>query len=87
MPKPFSSLSFFIITGNSVKCSGSQQSNNSANATNLLHEEQLPETKQLQKDPMIATTDQVSYLFYTTICMFFKYFYIIIAFFNMLSFF
>jgi hypothetical protein len=62
MPKPFSSLSFFIITGNSVRCSGSQQSNNSANATNLLHEEQLPETKQLQKDPMIATTDQVSYL-------------------------
>jgi hypothetical protein len=61
-----------MITGNSVRCSGSQQSNNSANATNLVHEEKLPETKQLQKDPMIATTDQVSYLFYTTICMFLK---------------
>lgn len=35
--------------GNSVRCSGSQQSNNSANATNLVHEEKLPESKQLQK--------------------------------------
>jgi hypothetical protein len=60
MCNPLFSL-YFFITGNSIKCSGSQQSNNSAHPTNLtkINQEQLPESKQLQKDPMIASTDQV----------------------------
>jgi heme/copper-type cytochrome/quinol oxidase subunit 4 len=49
------------MTGNSIRCSGSQQSNNSVNAVNnnKHHQEQLQESNQHQKDQMIASTDQV----------------------------
>jgi hypothetical protein len=51
----------FFMTGNSIRCSGSQQSNNSVNAANnnKHHHQQLQGSKQHQKDQMIASTDQV----------------------------